>query len=162
MKRFIFSALIILMFFPSCAGQQQKTVQEEVKRSFTLPQVPSMLNTPEARAQFVSEHYWDNFDFADTAYIHLPDITEQALVNFMDLMQHVRQDVVESSISILYEKAAPHSPMLWHFWETMSRYWNDPNSPLKNEKMIITLCKQIEKLPQLKETHKQRASYARN
>ena len=121
MKRFIFSALIILMFFPSCAGQQQKTVQEEVKRSFTLPQVPSMLNTPEARAQFVSEHYWDNFDFADTAYIHLPDITEQALVNFMDLMQHVRQDVVESSISILYEKAAPHTPMLWHFWETMSR-----------------------------------------
>ena len=162
MKRFIFSALIILMFFPSCAGQQQKTVQEEVKRSFTLPQVPSMLNTPEARAQFVSEHYWDNFDFADTAYIHLPDITEQALVNFMDLMQHVHQDVVESSISILYEKAAPHTPMLWHFWETMSRYWNDPNSPLKNEDMFITLCKQIEKLSQLEETLKQRASYARN
>ncbi len=161
MKRFLFSALTILMFFPSCAGQQQKTVQQEVERNFTLPEVPSMLNTPEARAQFVSEHYWDHFDFADTAYIHLPDITEQAMVNFMDLMQHVPQEVVESSISNLYEKAAPHTSMLWHFWETMSRYWNDPNSPLKNEDMFITLCKQIEKLPQLEETLKQRASYVR-
>ena len=54
-----------------------------------------MLDTPEARATFVCEHFWDNFDFADTAYIHLPDITEQAIVNFMDLMPRVPKELSE-------------------------------------------------------------------
>ena len=120
---------------------QQVVKQEKKERSFQLPEVPAMLDTLEARAAFVARHYWDHFDFADTAYIHLPDITEQAIVNFMDLMDHVPQDVAELSISILYGKAASHSPMLWHFWETMSRYWHDPNSPMKNEDKFILMCR---------------------
>jgi hypothetical protein len=120
-----------------------------------------MLDTPEARAIFVCEHFWDNFDFADTAYIHLPDITEQAIVNFMDLMPRVPKELSEKAMVILYQKAAPHSPMLWHFWETMSRYWKDANSPVRNEEMFIRLCKSVESVPQVEEVLKQRASFAR-
>ena len=147
----------------SCSGQHNKAVQAELQkdRSFTLPEVPVMLNTPEQRAAYVMEHYWDNFDFADTAYIHLPDITEQAIVNFMDLMNHVPQDVAERSIGILYGKAAPHSQMLWHFWETMSRYWHEPNSPMKNDEMFILMCRSVEAIPQVEEVLKGRAQFVR-
>ena len=154
---------LFLLLFISCAGQQQKTESVEAietKMTFRLPEVPSILHSPEARAQFISEHYWDNFDFADTAYIHLPDITQQAIVNFMDLMQRVPQNIAEKSISNLYDKASPHPAMLGHFWETMSRYWNDATSPLKNEGMFIVLCRQIEQHPQVDEALKQRAAYA--
>ena len=61
---------LFLLLFISCAGQQQKTEAVEAietKMTFSLPEVPSILHSPEARAQFISEHYWDNFDFADTA-----------------------------------------------------------------------------------------------
>ena len=58
-------------------NKQQNTrnnpiVKQEQKKGFQLPEVPIMLNTPEQRAVYVAEHYWDHFDFADTAYIHLP------------------------------------------------------------------------------------------
>ena len=139
----------------------QQVVKQEKKRDFQLPEVPAMLDTPEARAAFVARHYWDHFDFADTAYIHLPDITEQAIVNYMDLMNYVPQEMVELSISILYGKAAPHSRMLWHFWETMSRYWHDPNSPMKNEEMFILMCRSVEATPQVELVLKERAKFVR-
>ena len=151
MKRLVSLVFITLFFFTSCVGQQQRQTeptQQNVQRTFTLPEVPIMLTTPEARAEYVCEHYWDYFDFADTAYIHLPDITEQAIVNFMDLMPRVPKDLAQRSMSILYQKAAPHSPMLWHFWETMSRYWKDTSSPVRNEEMYILLCQSVESIPE--------------
>ena len=163
MKRILFSLLVISLCCFSCSGQQknESTIEAKKERGFQLPEVPVMLDTPEARATFVCEHYWDNFDFADTAYIHLPDITEQAIVNFMDLMPRVPKELSEKAMGILYQKAAPHSPMLWHFWETMSRYWKDANSPVRNEEMFIRLCKSVESVPQVEEVLKQRASFAR-
>ena len=163
MKRILFSLLVISLCCSSCSWQQknESTIEAKEERGFQLPEVPVMLDTPEARATFVCEHYWDNFDFADTAYIHLPDITEQAIVNFMDLMPRVPKELSEKAMGILYQKAAPHSPMLWHFWETMSRYWKDANSPVRNEEMFIRLCKSVESVPQVEEVLKQRASFAR-
>ena len=163
MKRILFYLLVISLCCFSCSGQQknESTIEAKKERGFQLPEVPVMLDTPEARATFVCEHYWDNFDFADTAYIHLPDITEQAIVNFMDLMPRVPKELSEKAMGILYQKAAPHSPMLWHFWETMSRYWKDANSPVRNEEMFIRLCRSMESVPQVEVVLKQRASFAR-
>ena len=153
--------LCVCLYCTSCSGQQKNVEQQSKEYAFTLPEVPEILNTPEVRAAFVCEHYWDNFDFADTAYIHLPDITEQALVNFMDLMNLVSQDVAERSVGILFGKAALHSQILWYFWETMSRYWNDPNSPMKNEEMFILMCRSVEAVSQVEEVLKGRAKYSR-
>ena len=164
MKHFILFVLVMTFCGMSCSGQQKKVSpvkQEKEDRSFQLPEVPAMLDTPEDRASFVARHFWDHFDFTDTAYIHLPDITEQAIVNFMDLMNHVPKDIAELSITILYGKATSNSQMLWHFWETMSRYWHDSNSPMKNEEMFILMCRSVEALPQAELVLKQRAQYVR-
>ena len=154
MKRIYCTLLIVALCSLTCWGQQKK-------RGFQLPEVPVMLDTPEARATFVCEHFWDHFDFADTAYIYLPDITEQAIVNFMDLMPRVPEALGDKSMQILWQKAAPHSPMLRHFWETMSRYWKDTNSPVRNEEMFIRLCRSVESVPAVEEGLKQRATFAR-
>ena len=163
MKRILFALLVITLCCMSCTGQQKKETSVETKkeRGFQLPEVPVMLDTPEARATFVCEHFWDHFDFADTVYIHLPDITEQTIVNFMDLIPRVPEALGDKSMQILWRKAAPHSPMLWHFWETMSRYWKDANSPIRNEEMFIRLCRSIESVAEVDEGLKQRAFFAR-
>ena len=154
MKRIYCTLLIVALCGLTCWGQQKK-------RGFQLPEVPVMLDTPEARATFVCEHFWDHFDFSDTAYIHLPDITEQAIVDFMDLIPRVTEALGDRSMQILWQKAAPHSAMLWHFWETMSRYWKDANSPVRNEEMFIRLCRSVESVPAVEEGLKQRATFAR-
>ena len=68
MKRILFALLVITLCCTSCAGQQKKETSVETKkeRGFQLPEVPVMLDTPEACATFVCEHFWDHFDFADT------------------------------------------------------------------------------------------------
>lgn len=115
------------------------------QRTFTLPDIPSILNTPSDRANYLTEHYWDHFDFKDTTYLHLPAITEQALVDFMDLMNHVEAEQVGKALSILYRQAATEPKMAAYFWKTMSGYWNDPNSPMRNDDFFIALCRAVEK-----------------
>ena len=139
----------------------EQTVKTEQKRSFQLPEVPVMLNTPELRLAYVVEHYWDHFDFRDTAYIHLPDITEQASVDYMDLLQRVPQDEALNSLVILMGKASVEPKMSKYFWELLSRYWHDPNSPMKNEEMFILLCKGVEQTSQMDGYLREKAAYQR-
>jgi len=170
MKKFwtgIAGMAMVVMVACGNAGQKAETVkpkteqQQPKKRGFQLPEVPVMLNTPELRMAYVVEHYWDHFDFRDTAYIHLPDITEQATVNYMDLLQRIPQDEALKALEALAGKAAVEPRMMGHLWEVISRYWHDPNSPMRNEDMFILLCKGVERTPQVEGYLRDRAAYLR-
>lgn len=76
-----FFACLLGMSLVSCShAQQQKT------KEFRLPDVPVTLTAPEDRAAYLSLHYWDHFDFADTSLISRPEITEQAFVDFLGIL----------------------------------------------------------------------------
>lgn len=69
-----FFACLLGMSLVSCShAQQQKT------KEFRLPDVPVTLTAPEDRAAYLSLHYWDHFDFADTSLISRPEITSRPL-----------------------------------------------------------------------------------
>ena len=167
MKNLWFIVLVFLCLgVYACSNAKQNSSQnvkqEQQKRLFQLPEVPVMLTTPEQRMAYVVEHYWDHFDFRDTAYIHLPDITEQAAVDFMDLLQRVPQDEALSALENLAGKAAVEPRMMSHLWEIFYRYWHDPNSPMKNEDMFILLCRGVEQTPEVAGYLRDRAAYLRN
>lgn len=168
MKRIIIGTIIIVSIGMVACGNTHKKSQEtpaveqqEKKRTFQLPEVPVMLNTPELRAVYVAHHYWDHFDFRDTVYIHLPDITEQAAVNFMDILRLVSPEDALKALTILSEKAAVEPKMMDYFWKTLSKYWHDPNSPMKNEDLFILLCKGVEQTPNVQSYIKDRATFER-
>lgn len=171
MKQIVYGMIgVVVLCMVACgnpAGQQQEkggpeVKQEQQKRGFQLPEVPVILTTQEQRMAYVVEHYWDHFDFRDTAYIHLPDITEQAAVDFMDLLQRVPQDEALSALATLAGKAAVEPRMMSHIWEILYRYWHDPNSPMKNEDMFILLCRGVEQTPEVAGYLRDRAAYLRN
>lgn len=91
MEIYRFAFIILLSsLLVSCGEKKQETgnadkAAEKKTPAFTLPEVPVMLQSVEDRLHFVVNHYWDKFDFKDTAYIHAPDITEQAMANYIDL-----------------------------------------------------------------------------
>ena len=169
MKRIFWSGIMLVVVGLLACGNggtkeasKAPSVEQTIKkREFQFPEIPVMMTDPEQRAIFVANHYWDHFDFRDTMYIHLPDITEQAAVNFMDLLQRIPQEEALSAVRKLAEKASVEQVVLKYFWETLYRYWHDPNSPMKNEDMFILLCRGMEQTPQVGEFLMARAAYFR-
>lgn len=170
MKRVFLGGIMMACFCLMACGSggmknQQavdQTVKIEKKRTFQLPEVPVMLQTPELRAKYVAEHYWDHFDFRDTAYIHLPDITEQAAVDYMDLLRLVPKEVALGALKGFVAKASVEPLMMDYMWKTFFRYWHEPNSPLKNEDMFILFCQGVEQTPAVKLVLREKAGYLRS
>ena len=100
-----------------------------------------MLQSPEDRLNFMVQHYWDHFNFKDTAYIHVPDITEQALVDYMDLLNRVPSSLSDSCLIRIMQQASQEKKMFGYFVEIFRRYLFDPNSPLRNEELYEPVCR---------------------
>ncbi|WP_455673871.1 DUF5106 domain-containing protein [Phocaeicola sp.] len=158
--RFISIAILAISCF-SCGGKKQETtnVTETKVETFVLPDIPVMLQDPEDRLHFLVAHYWDCFDFKDTAYIHKPDILEQAMTDYMDLLPRIPMEDVDSNVSKTLEKASQEERMLEYFIETFRKYLFDPNSPMRNEDLFGAVCRAITDSPQSDEALRSRARH---
>ncbi|GHT43372.1 hypothetical protein AGMMS49965_17040 [Bacteroidia bacterium] len=138
--------LLCLILLMGCAGKG--TTQGGVggaPQAFTLPTIPDVLTEVGDRANYLVEHYWDNFDFGDTTSVHLPEITEQAFVDYIDVLPHAEPSVAATSIQNLLTEAEvePTGAMLRYFLELASKYLYDPNSPMRNENMYIPVAQYL-------------------
>ena len=162
----IFSFCLVACSHETKKGQQtvvqtiDQTIKEK-KRTFQLPEVPVMLTTPEQRLAYVIQHYWDHFDFRDTTYINLPEVTEQAAVDYMDLLQRVEQDAAFEALKDFVERASVNRQMMGYMWNLLTHYWHEPNSPMKNEDLFILLCKGMEQNARVEGHLRDRAAYLR-
>jgi thiol-disulfide isomerase/thioredoxin len=139
---------LFLLFFPcaGCSGQQNngaKTEQAEDPRTFRMISIPGILTEPTERANYLAKHYWDLFDFSDTAYIHLPAVTETALADFIDIMPHVSPEVAPASIKEMLEKTKVEARMFAHFAALYEKYLYDPNSPMRNDELYIPVLQTL-------------------
>ena len=87
------------------SNKQEKVVVTDTITAFALPTIPTMLNTPELRADYLARHYWDNVNFTDTNYIHHPEVTEQAWVNFIDILRLVPASTGDTALKTLFAQA---------------------------------------------------------
>ena len=71
--------------------------------AFTLPDIPPLLVTSEARASYLAAHYWQGFNFRDTALISRPEVTEQALADFLDILSRVPLAEAQSSLTAMMD-----------------------------------------------------------
>lgn len=113
------------------SGQRnQKTEESNVAPpTFEMVSVPTLITDPVERAEYLVKHYWDKFDFKDTTYIHEPQVTEQALSNYIDLMNYVSPVAMSSSVKAMMKQTEQDSAMFQYFSEMMEKYLYDPNSP---------------------------------
>lgn len=147
-----FFACLLGMSLVSCShAQQQKT------KEFRLPDVPVTLTAPEDRAAYLSLHYWDHFDFADTSLISRPEITEQAFVDFLGILPYT--DRAQAAIDTLFRRAATGQEMLYHFIGLSDKYLYEPNSPMHDEELHILVLRALLDNPCLSDTDKIRPRY---
>lgn len=160
----LYYLLFFALFFSACNGQQAKKAAtseaENVKeRTFEMVGVPSVITEPEQRAAYLATHYWDKFDFTDTTFIHLPEITEQATSNYIDIMKYVPAETASSSIKSMMNKAAADSTMFAYFAGLYEKYLYDPNSPLRDESLYIYVLEAVLEAPVFDEVNKIRPAH---
>lgn len=159
----VFTVLFLFCLVSGCSyaqGNKEKIAGTKAKREFTLPDIPRVLTTSEDRAEYLVSHYWDNFDFTDTVLISKPEVTEQAFVDFIDLLHSVSYDkATKAFIRTLDAAMNADSRMFAHFAEMSEKYLYDPNSPLRNEEYYIPVLQYIVSSPKIDEINKIRPRY---
>jgi thiol-disulfide isomerase/thioredoxin len=163
MKQTILLLLGLLLLFFGCKQGQKPPVDPadavdtlvETTAPFVRPDVPALITDPELRFRFLVEHYWDRFDFADTTYVPTPDITEQAWVDYIDLLRRAPLDRSQAAIRALMLRSASGSKTIFlYLIEMADKYLFEPNSPARNEELYIPVLEVVTQSDALTSTEK--------
>ena len=131
----------------------------QAQRAFPYPAMPTSLHTVEQRASYLSEHYWDNFNFADTLALQDKELAEQGFVNFIDMLSRFDKEVVRKGIATFTTKAYNHAASKEKFESLIEEYCADNQSPLRNDSLYILFLEGMEKSAAFDETEKERISF---
>lgn len=155
--------LPILCLFLLCScksgnatSQNKNEVAQDTITTFTLPAIPVMMTAPDQRADYLVKHYWDNVNFADTNYIHHPEITEQAWADYCDILNHVPLETAQKAMRETIDRTNVDKKMFNYFTDLADKYLYDPNSPLRNEEFYIPVLEAMVASPVLEEIEKVR------
>ncbi|MFV0586301.1 DUF5106 domain-containing protein [Bacteroides reticulotermitis] len=138
----------------SASNQSTNATSSDTITTFILPSIPPMYTTPEQRADFLIKHYWDHINFADTNYIHHPEVTEQGWANYCDILNHVPLTTAQEAIRGVMDKANVERKVFDHLADLADKYLYDPNSPMRNEEFYIPVLEAMIASPLLNETDK--------
>lgn len=159
---YIHNIWVLFMLIPClacCSYIKGADAADAEKNSFSLPEIPSSLIFPQDRASYLVSHYWQNFDFRDTVLISKPEITEQAFVDFIDILPNVPYDNAERAITKLMDSASVDVRMFSHFTDLAEKYLYDPNSAFRNDEYYIPVLQYILADGKLDESAKVRPRY---
>lgn len=153
------SLLLLSNFCIACGNSKANNTPVEVTpvdtiTTFVLPTIPSMLNAPELRADYLVRHYWDNINFADSNYVHHPEVTEQAWVDYIDLLKLVSPQVADTALKNIFSQAEKEKKCYLYMMELADKYLYDPNSPMRNEELYISVLDALLASPVLNDTEK--------
>lgn len=148
--------IVSLLICISCSGQQKAKEEKQEKEApvFEMVTVPHLITNPSDRAEYAIEHYWDKFNFTDTTYVHHPEVTEQAFSNFIYLMREIPNEKAASSIQRMLKKAEAEKVMYTYFTDLYEKYLYDPNAPMRNEELYISVLQAMVETPLLDNVNK--------
>ncbi|MBO4465542.1 MAG: DUF5106 domain-containing protein [Bacteroidales bacterium] len=119
--RIILLALVAILAVGCVGGQRQKkTVAQTVPLEVPVP--PMMMEDGNERAEYVLEHYWQNYK-PEVDSVSL----EQAFSNWIALTEYTSREVAVKSLLAGYDKAPERILPL------AEKYLYDPNSPYRDE-----------------------------
>ncbi|MCH3971096.1 MAG: DUF5106 domain-containing protein [Prevotella sp.] len=159
MKKIMLSLLSCLLVSLSVSARQEYIVPGDTSkvqaRHFPYPSIPGALRSIPERTAYLSEHYWDRYDFSDTLLVHCPEVTEQGLVNFLDLLGRLDSLAAAPAIRKFMSdvmKAPPASRE--YFSGQLEHYLFDPESPMRNGELYLFFLQCRLQYPDLSENRK--------
>lgn len=127
-----------------CAcGQTRKPEAASGPPVYKLPEVPAIYSDPQARANYLSQHYWDSVDFADTAWVSHKEAFEKALPDYLAYLSVLPAKAVKPSVDGLLDRASVQPALFDMVTELLDKYLYDPNSPMRNEDSYIPVLQYL-------------------
>jgi len=142
---------------PKRTGLSTQIVSENI---FHLPQIPDEITSSEERGKFLVMHYWDRFDFSNERLISRPEITEQAFVDYIHILQnYVPLEDAKKSLHYTLNKMKENDAMHAYFASLFEKYLYEPNSPFRNEEFYLVVLKQLTKSSSLSKAEKSKYKF---
>lgn len=129
-----------LMLFFSCGT----STDAPGRKTFKQAEVPAVYTEPRLRAEYLAMHYWDHFDFADTAFVgSAANITEQAIIDFFSIFPYTSYQTSCNGIKRLLDQAQKNRAMYAFFTSKMEQILFYPNSSMRNEEYFIPVLEHM-------------------
>lgn len=120
-----FYGVIVVLSFCLCACSGKSTVM-------TKPQYDDRI-----------AHFWELYDFTDTALINKPEVAEQMLVDYLSLLPGLSNGQACSCIKELVKKSEVNPTVNYWFREQLEHYLYDTNSPMRNDEYYISVLEEV-------------------
>ena len=102
-----------------------------------MPAIPVEITEPMQRAEYLSMHFWDKFDFSDASFFMNNSLPERCFVDFLDLLSIVPAGTRDKSIDILLKKSEASKSVFSFILKLSERYLYEPESPVYDEEKLI-------------------------
>ncbi|MDR2120446.1 MAG: DUF5106 domain-containing protein [Tannerella sp.] len=146
-------AVVCLTILFGCKDSRQAAAVGQ--REFPAVTVPSLYIDPQSRAEYMTMHYWDRFDFRDTVNIgSAVGVTEQALVDYIAIISYARYDVACKGLVHLIDLAESDSAAYAFFAANLERYLYEADSPMYNEAFFMPVLERMLASEITDDTHK--------
>ena len=165
MNQYILFIGAILLFSACGNSSQQKQTetsvsvansQTTVEGKFPFPEIPTMLTQPEERKAYLMAHYWDNFNFADTALVNNRNVSEQGAADYLAILADgtLTEEQVKGSLDGFCKGMETQEHARKVFLQMMEDYLYNPNSPFHNEALYTLFLERMLKSEYVDEARK--------
>ena len=157
---YILSAVTILLIATGSYILLRRHSESQPAKIYSIDAVnPPVALTGNARTEFFTLHYWDNFDFQDLVYLESPEMMQEGFQSFIVNFRLVDEPISKKAIEELLSKASTESTgdMLFYFLGLFDKWLYNPNSPFRNEELYITVLENVFALDKLDSLHLLRA-----
>jgi thiol-disulfide isomerase/thioredoxin len=151
--------LFLFILLSSCNASSNSNKQQQIEKglkpapTFQMVEIPSILTSPEERAEYLVLNYWKHFNFKDTANVN-NHLVEQAFVDYIDILPHTKPEVAIESVRNTIKKAMVEKKMFNYFFSLYEKYLYDANSPMRNDEVFIEVLEETIALPSLDDSEK--------
>lgn len=159
--------LVFIIFLFSACGNSSKQKQTDTsvtienpqtvsEAKFPFPAIPTMLTQPEERKAYLMAHYWENFNFADTALVNNRNVSEQGAANYLAILADgtLSEAQVKGSLDGFCKGMEVQEHARKVFLQMMEDYLYNPNSPFHNEALYALFLERMLKSEYMDEARK--------
>ena len=129
------------------------------KKTFKLPEIPSLIWADSSRKAYLVEHFWTEFDFGDRTRAVTGGETGQIFSGFATLLTQVPSGPARTGVRKMMHAAGTDSLMVACFMDLCETYFYDPNSQLRNELLFAEALKAALTSDKVDQTVKTRYRY---
>ena len=152
MRKYV-AIMAIAVLALSCGPRGGKQQKAPTTRAFPKVEAPVMVEDTQERLEYIVLHFWDAFSKGDHPTDSLiikgvkKDDVESQMGVFATLARAVPLPVGEKGMVALFECAASSPDAFGPMVDLTTRYFFDPNSPVRNEALYLPFVERLATSP---------------